>query len=407
MPYARRRTYRRKTTGRYRRRGAIRRVMRGINYYNNPLKLLKLQRHYHGNDGYTSFKQRINRYRSSSRGGKDLPPRNPLSKPPNDTFEDLDEIPLQERDVNEVLGMLEQMEREANSSKSTTFQKAARFGLDTVGRNIRAVVKSLPILKDFSFLGDPAYSFFNFLGSKISDEKFMGDNNAENALLSFVDGEDRPGSVNKYTDKIGELFASLAGNPELVEGLTGNFKSMLLDGINNNPAAKEYYDWKIKGIQPNMLSNYPDQRVYLEPDGESNFFQKWQEFNPDFAPNAWDVDPIGFGKKMFGEDPYGYKGQEYLQPPSDVETYRRLARLSDLPELEFYKHYKGIGRPTEDYFPSGDMLSRIAARRERLKELKADPVLNFDISGTGFTPKSRRPKPNLSPIKLRKRKNLF
>lgn len=398
MPYARRRTYRRKTTGRYRRRGTVRRVMRGINYYNNPLKLLKLQRHYHGNDGYTSFKQRINRYRSKSRGGKDLPPRNPLST----HFDDLDDIPLQERDYNESLDILQQMEREANPSKSSTLQKAARFGLDTIGRNIRAVVKSLPILKDFSFMGDPAYSFFNYLGSKISDEKFMGDNNAENALLSFVDGEDRPGSVNYYTDKIGELFASLAGNPELVEGLTDNVKGLLLDNINDNPMAKQYYDWKIKGIQPDMSGYYPDQRIYLEPAGENKFFETWEKYNPDFSSNDL------FSTLLDGDSPSNYtnnttdttttKGTAwYNYPGASHDSYHEVVYPKSLSQIN--------NRPKRD---TPEILERMYQRRQRLKDLKLDPI-NFDNSGTGFTPKSRRPKlkPDLSPVKLRKRNNLF
>lgn len=208
MAYTRRRrVYRRKSTGRrYKKAGAMRRTLRGSEYYKHPLSLLGLRRHFSGSSGgpkRSHFPRYVRDDPEDYRVSHDWsPPSREGSKSP---------LPVYDKNNDFI-------------------RKSGRFGLDMAGRHGRALLYALPYNIPFKEqLGDALYWGANKLGQFISPNKFESDNKVGNALLSFVDGEDRPGSVNQYTEMIGKGFSRLA-NPQSANQVSGYFNKAKLYG---------------------------------------------------------------------------------------------------------------------------------------------------------------------------------
>jgi len=240
MAYTRRRRVYRRRPGRrvYRKKGgALRRTMRGSQFYHNPLGLLKLRRHFSGSSGGRK-PFRFPKYNIDIHGDQpDLDPHNPYDDPelydPNHNWDiktpKSPNLPLPVYDVN-----------------NSFIRKVGRFGLDSVGRNIRALAYGLPLpIPGKEIIGDLINDGAHQLGEYVSPQRFMGNNKAQNALLSFVDGEDRPGSLNTYTDAIGKGFASIA-NPESVLKLRNYYNNTKLLG----DFAKTNLSYYLKGDSP-------------------------------------------------------------------------------------------------------------------------------------------------------------
>jgi hypothetical protein len=69
--------------------------------------------------------------------------------------------------------------------------------------------------------GDIASSLFGYGASQIDSKPYTFDNKAANALLSFFDGEKRPGNINKFVDK---AFGAITNNmPAISDGFDQSF----------------------------------------------------------------------------------------------------------------------------------------------------------------------------------------
>jgi hypothetical protein len=90
------------------------------------------------------------------------------------------------------------------------WKDVARTASGVASRNIKAVgqfADSLLPIPVGSAIGDLLGDTINNYGKGLSDRTYVSKDRASNALLSFLDGEDRPGNVNKYTDFVGKLMS--------------------------------------------------------------------------------------------------------------------------------------------------------------------------------------------------------
>lgn len=210
------RGYRRKRVVRRRkkfvRRKAPRRTVRGMHtFVDNPLGLLTLTRHYSGSSG--SRKRNNPNYHSDQ--------------------------PIQQQPKNYL-------------------PQLGRSALGVAGRNVRALGhfadRFLPIPVG-GLIGDYFNDTVNEWGENISNDVYKFDNKAANALLSFVDGQDRPGNINKYTDKVGKF---LLGSTDKIAKLTGPTANLLQD-IYRKPGT--YLDFGKANISEMMGTYSPSDTI--------------------------------------------------------------------------------------------------------------------------------------------------
>lgn len=161
------------------RRAPKRRTVRGINYSKNPLQLLNLVRHYSGSSG--------------GRKSDNLP---------SHALVGADEDRYSYNDGR----MTKYAESPAYNARDF-----GRTALGVASRNVKAVgkyVDSFLPIPLASTIGDAVGNSLTSYGQELSDRTYLSKNKATNALLSFLDGEDRPGNINKYTDFVGEIMAN-------------------------------------------------------------------------------------------------------------------------------------------------------------------------------------------------------
>lgn len=360
-----RRIYRRRGVRRYRRRSAVRRVMTGIDYHNNPLKLMKLRRHYGPGDIYTS-RSVLDKLRR--RKGTAFPTDiDPL--PPNSNFG----------------------------------RKLARFGLGVLGRNVRAVLKGLPGLGLLSkFVADPVQDMTHWLGSKISDERFE-DSDGNNALLSFLDGERRKGDIMPVTEFLGNAFSygaqkslpsdfslKMPNIPRRLPQLNTPWflkKTTPLGRMRDSVKArespwykfgenvKEYFTWISQG-KPRALSIGND-RIALSPNDKTpDLVRKLDLGSPDYRFVSPDT------------------GDLVMDRPSPVKIipWDDLDDLEPNPVVEDWVAKYGHGG--DGTVPYIDKSSTPLPVSDKI-------VYNDSLSGTGFTPSK------YSPLSLRSGKEVI
>ena len=138
----------------------------------------------------------------------------------------------------------------------------ARSAIGVAGRNIRAVGhfadRFLPIPVG-GLIGDYFNDTLNEWGEDVSNDVYQTDNRFVNGLMSFVDGQDRPGNVNKYTDKLGKF---LLGNSDKitdgVKNLTDTYSEM-----------KQYFGPGVGNPMSPMFKKFAHlmPNIKLRPDG--------------------------------------------------------------------------------------------------------------------------------------------
>lgn len=104
-------------------------------------------------------------------------------------------------------------------------KQLARSALGVAGRNLRALGHFANRWVPFGLgglAGDLINGGLNYAGKKISKSAYKSKNKVANAALSFLDGQQREGSINKYTDALGKLLLDKGDNiindlPEFIE----------------------------------------------------------------------------------------------------------------------------------------------------------------------------------------------
>lgn len=203
--YRRRKVYRRRKGAKRYARTSTRKTVRGSDqfYYNNPMKLLELKRY---------------------------------TKPT----------------MAKAASLAQQNFRKPTGN--VNWRSFGRSVVGGIGRNIRAAghffSRYFPGLDD---LGDMVNDELQDVGRRISDDPIMSTGKSGNAILSFLDGIDRPGSVNKYTDAAGKIMLKLSNSKNFgkLVNQAGSVTSDFMKGFGNSPSSGDLTDRLVR-----MMAEY-------------------------------------------------------------------------------------------------------------------------------------------------------
>lgn len=243
MAYGRKRKiYRRRKGAKRVRRVGARRIVRGINYAKNPLELLKLHGINKPHRQYPSRRRRQIIYLNS-------PVHEPIYSPLSPDF-----FSPGQREGFRVMDELGLMTGGENYDPIPTFNQAGKFVLGNIGRSAKAVGTFADhFIPGSSLLGDGIDFLAKYAAKEIPGTPYKTKNKFVNAALSHIDGEDRPGSLVKYTDTLGKLMLGAAphaddalaqlkkGGQDIINNYRLNLPDFFEDGLDQVSGLIEQY----------------------------------------------------------------------------------------------------------------------------------------------------------------------
>lgn len=268
MAYGRKRVYRRAGSKRYVKKAVPRKKYRGIN-------LLSLQRFRRTSEARRRRRRSrvpsllsLSRHGGSSSnnvtrfGHPPLPSNNTEFTPgERESIKDLDRMLAES-------GNRDEEEEERVNDNTPIVDKAARFLSGMGSRNIRALATfgsgvGLPLVDS---IGEYLASNLDKYARSRYKGRFNTTSKIGNALLSFLDGEERKGSVNKYTDKLGRTLLGISNLKNYTQSLPAE--------------VRDYFNFK---KNPRYIQGYKyPNRTYLRPSESVTDF--WNRGGPPSSP---------------------------------------------------------------------------------------------------------------------------